>query len=233
MNQGEIRNNSCGNQARSQSPCETTSLQLKNEEKIDGRPLQPKDATSKVDMPFNKAPWDKCSTRAEKLNAMTPEDRIHGLYDLHCVSAIVPESPKYMATKLDELDVCLKNCSNTVVADANADPNESVYQNNPQVFENYTSKVRLQFLRAERFDAAKAAVRIERYFQVKRELFGNGSISRDLIPNDLSEDDWMHVRTGYIQVLSERDKKGRAVVFILGRLSMQIPVETSVSKEGR
>ncbi len=231
MKQGERRNNPCGSQTRSRSSQGTSNLQSINEEKIDGRPQQPNESTSKGESNFAKAPWDKGVSRAEKLNAMTPEDRIHGLYDLHCVSDILSETPQHMATKLDELDVYLKKSSGTIVGETNSDTENSAFLDvKNEGLEDYMSEVRLRFLRAERFDAEKAAARIERYLEVKRNLFESICLGRDLIPDDLSEDDWMHVRTGYIQILSDRDKKGRAVVLILGRLSMTISVETTVSK---
>ena len=231
-----------GDEPETPSPSEKPSMHYINEEKIERstRPQHHVESSSKLESSISKAPWEIGVTRAAKLNSMTLEDRINGLYDLHCVSTNIVESPEYVDAKLEELDGLLKKSLRSIMRDPKIQEtfldsqftltNEILHPAAEMEEEYYSSnEMKLQFLRAERFETAKATIRMERYFQAKHELFGSASKMRRLCPDDLSEDDWVHARTGYIQVLTERDQKGRAIIFIMGRLSMQTPVETSVS----
>lgn len=71
------------------------------------------------------------------------------------------------------------------------------------------------FLRAERFDAALAAQRLVLHFQVKQELFGNERLGREILLEDIrqEEDDWDCMQRGFLQILCKRDFSGRQVVF--------------------
>lgn len=71
----------------------------------------------------------------------------------------------------------------------------------------------LRFLRAERFDIQKAAQRIVRHFETKRELFAEETLGREIQPSDLSEEDLQAFRTGYVRLLPLRDQAGRLIVF--------------------
>jgi hypothetical protein len=246
MKRGDRACTMSGDKPETPSPSEKPSMQYINEEKIERstRPQHHVESSSKLESSISKAPWEIGVTRAAKLNSMTLEDRINGLYDLHCVSANIVESPEYVDAKLEELDGLLRKSSCPIMpgskkAQETLLDSQFTLTKNEEILhptaadreeeEHYSSnEMKLQFLRAERFETAKATTRMERYFQAKHELFGSGSTTRRLCPDDLSEDDWVHARTGYIQVLTERDQKGRAIIFIMGRLSIQTPVETSV-----
>jgi len=77
----------------------------------------------------------------------------------------------------------------------------------------------LKFLRAEKFDARLAAVRMALYFEEKLALFGEEKLARDILLSDLNEDDMECLKSGYLQVLSDLDFGNRKVIFHYKALS--------------
>lgn len=73
----------------------------------------------------------------------------------------------------------------------------------------------IRFLRAERFDAVATAQRLVLHFQIKQELFGDEKLGREILLQDIreDEDDWDSMQRGFMQVLSKRDYSGRQVIF--------------------
>ena len=65
---------------------------------------------------------------------------------------------------------------------------------------------RLSFLRAERYDTKKAAVRMIDYFQEKRRLFGIENLTTKIQIKDLDADSKHCFESGQIQLLPERDR---------------------------
>ena len=76
---------------------------------------------------------------------------------------------------------------------------------------SYVRSLYLKFLRCDGFNAEKAANRLVKHFELKRELFGNGCLGRDVILNDLDKDDMQCLKVGAYQLLPCRDCAGRAV----------------------
>ena len=72
---------------------------------------------------------------------------------------------------------------------------------------------RLMFLRATEGDVKKAAKRLTRHFKTKLRLFGEDKLVRDIVLDDLSEDDMEALESGGFQVLKRRDAAGRSVLF--------------------
>jgi hypothetical protein len=71
----------------------------------------------------------------------------------------------------------------------------------------------LKFLRAKHFDAAAALKLLSRHFEMKKDLFGENKLGRDVLLSDLNEDDLESLRCGAFQFLSKPDIAGRAVSF--------------------
>ncbi len=78
---------------------------------------------------------------------------------------------------------------------------------------------RLKFLRAEKFDAHLAAVRMALHFEEKLELFGEDKLAREIIQSDLDEDDMASLSSGYVQILDALDMGERKVIFYYKALS--------------
>jgi len=72
---------------------------------------------------------------------------------------------------------------------------------------------RLMFLRATEGDTKKAAKRLTRHFKTKLRLFGEEKLVRDIVLDDLSEDDMEALKSGGFQVLKKPDAAGRSVLF--------------------
>ena len=70
---------------------------------------------------------------------------------------------------------------------------------------------RLKFLRADLFNATEAALRLARHFQAKLELFGRSKLVKDIVQDDLDEEDMAALYAGFTQLLPVRDRAGRAV----------------------
>ena len=74
-------------------------------------------------------------------------------------------------------------------------------------------KFRIKFLRAEKFDCQSAANRMVLHFEMKLELFGRECLGRDILLQDLNEDDMHSLKMGYMQILPDLDHGNRKVIF--------------------
>ena len=88
------------------------------------------------------------------------------------------------------------------------------------VLQNYPSYVRnvsfqLMFLRAEKYNPKLACCRMVHFFKEKRILFGSHTLGRDITLTDMDERDMELLQSGYMQILPQRDRAGRAVWFSL------------------
>ncbi|CAJ1940028.1 unnamed protein product [Cylindrotheca closterium] len=68
---------------------------------------------------------------------------------------------------------------------------------------------RLAFLRADSFDARKAALRIIRFFQLKLDLFGEDKLVLDIVQDDLDGEAMQDLYCGRKQALDAQDRTGR------------------------
>ena len=74
---------------------------------------------------------------------------------------------------------------------------------------------RISFLRAEEFDADKAALRMCRHFETKSNLFGDDKLVRTITQADLPDDARQFLQEGSIQLLGSRDSLGRIVLAVI------------------
>jgi hypothetical protein len=74
-------------------------------------------------------------------------------------------------------------------------------------------KLRLKFLRADRFDAARAAKRFVKYFEATIDFFGPELLCKEITWNDLSEKDKECVQTCSFWI-DDRDQRGRRLAWI-------------------
>lgn len=79
----------------------------------------------------------------------------------------------------------------------------------------YTKKEMLKFLRAERFNAKRAAVRLAEYYDLKLTLFGKEKLCRRITLLDLTENEQSFMKQGLQQVLPARDRAGRTVGMVV------------------
>ena len=69
------------------------------------------------------------------------------------------------------------------------------------------------FLRADEFDSKKAAKRLVNFMEAKKKHFGEQTLTRSLYLSDLDQDDREALKSGVMQILSVRDRAGRAIFF--------------------
>eukprot|EP00536_Pseudo-nitzschia_multiseries_P011513 jgi/Psemu1/29150/gm1.29150_g len=79
---------------------------------------------------------------------------------------------------------------------------------------------RLRFLRCELFDVPKAAVRFWKYLDFTRECWGDIVLERPVGIEDIlrNKEDKRYLKEGYVQILPCRDRSGRRIVTLMGRL---------------
>jgi hypothetical protein len=75
---------------------------------------------------------------------------------------------------------------------------------------------RLKFLRAERYDVEKAAIRYCKCLDFLLEFFGKDALLRPLTMSHLTKNEKKFLRDGYCQVLPTRDRLGRRILAQLG-----------------
>jgi len=115
------------------------------------------------------------------------------------------ESPSYVVSKLADLDVELSKIYRKP-AYAEAIRGDKRYV--------ASERFRMQFLRAESYNAKNAAHLMVDHFRMKKELFGRGEIlSREVVFDDLNEDARNFVRNGYLQVSRSKDNAGRTIFY--------------------
>jgi hypothetical protein len=154
-------------------------------------------------------------TRA--LNELSHQERDQAFEDLHGVSPTINETPELIEKALFEMEKYLQetvipsstNSNNrshsSTAAYALAQSIDMAYVHDP--------KLRLRFLRADRFDVTKAALRLIGWFQWKLELFGQDKLCQEHIRlEDLDDNGRAMAQSGRVQVLPSRDHRGRAVV---------------------
>jgi len=80
----------------------------------------------------------------------------------------------------------------------------------------HTRDFRIKFLRAERYDAAKAAVRLCKCLHCLQKWYGDFALVRPLYLTDLEEQSLKFLKEGYSQLLPTRDRSGRRVIVQVG-----------------
>jgi hypothetical protein len=148
---------------------------------------------------------------ARDMTGLTCEERDYVLDDIHGVSDPIVETPELLTASLQELESLTRNL-----------PNRDAYNEARIRDARYVENrdFRLKFLRAERFDAKKAATRLVRHFQVKLDLFGKELLVKDITQEDLDQGDLQNLYSGHMQNLPLRDRAGRHINFWIPRLAL-------------
>lgn len=141
---------------------------------------------------------------AQELNKMSTKERekhceqLHGILDDDFV-----ETPELIEGAIDQLQMELLMI-----------PKKDAYVLAWHMNRSYVEErsFRLLFLRANKFDAKKAAARLVLFMEKKKELFGPETLVRSLLLKDLDEDDIETMKAGALQVLPKRDRAGRLIL---------------------
>ena len=152
---------------------------------------------------------------ADELNNLPAKERERVLFDLHGIihaDADADHHPmeddnleQVVDRALAEMDTFLAKENKTPV------PYQFAMLQSPDYVQD--RRFRLSFLRAERFDAKRAAAKVLKFFELKLDLFGRELLCKDIQLKDLTKDDLECLKHGNIQILPARDRAGRSVVF--------------------
>ncbi|CAJ1964761.1 unnamed protein product [Cylindrotheca closterium] len=142
---------------------------------------------------------------ATQMAKLSVADREKAYMDVHGISEDAQETPELIQESLVLLQLEIDMLSDKkayIIADR-LDP-------------NYTQDgdFRLAFLRCERFDCQKAALRIIRHFQTKLDLFGEDKLTMDITQDDLDTDDMDVLYSANGRFLNAYDSGGRIINFI-------------------
>ena len=140
---------------------------------------------------------------AKEMRQMSTEERDEVFHDIHGVSEVVEESPEFLGSRLQRLELEISNISKK-------DAYQLAKSMNTEYVRNRT--FRLKFLRCDRFDTRKAAARIVNHFEWKLELFGPAKIAKDIVQDDLDPEELEILRSHNFQVQPLRDSSGRAIL---------------------
>jgi hypothetical protein len=139
---------------------------------------------------------------AKEMNQLSVEEREEVLEDVHGIAPVVDEPQEFIEACLALLEKELTNIASKVAYDLASFMSKEYTSSN---------KLRLMFLRAESFDAYKAASRMVAFFDEKYNLFGADKLTKDIVLADLDPDDITALKCGFFQVLPEKDSAGRKV----------------------
>ena len=147
---------------------------------------------------------------AEELNEMSFKDRNDIQEEIHCVkSFVVAETPELIDRSLTKL----RHEVQALPIDA-----RRAYDDTLVTDSNYahSQEFCLKFLRAELFDAKKAAARMAKYLTLMFKIFGPIALTRPMRFDDLEKKEQEEMKTGFLQTLPSRDKRGRLISFFRG-----------------
>jgi hypothetical protein len=159
--------------------------------------LSGNDSNSNSDHP------DLSSLIASELTKLSIEDRIKALEEVHGVVENIEEDPEEIDSLFDQVKEELKRLRYKQAYEKAAFLS-STYVNDPEFV--------LPFLRADNYNPRPAAIRLAEHFKYKLELFGEHTLVRDIIYEDLSENEKIILESGFVQTMPASDRAGRQVV---------------------
>ena len=144
-------------------------------------------------------------TLAREMNGLSMKEREQRFEEMHGVSSFIDETPSFVAEALWKLDQELASI-----------PQKSAYNLAYSMDRSYVedNKFRLMFLRADLFDAKKAAERLVLFFEKKLKFYGPATLVRSILMSDLGDDDITTLKSGVFQILPSRDRAGRPILFL-------------------
>ena len=167
------------------------------------------DSTSESPYEFDKVIKEVDAIIAQCMNDTSHEDRQQSYLEVHGVLDDFKETPEAIEKALIDFQAEIEKIAKKDAL-IMAESMDKAYVNDPSL--------RLKFLRGERFNVNRAAVKFVQHFDLKLELFGKSKLVKDIEQEDLDEDDIRALYCGYVQWLPLRDISGRTVtVFFPGK----------------
>ncbi|KAL3904879.1 MAG: hypothetical protein SGARI_004718, partial [Bacillariaceae sp.] len=145
-------------------------------------------------------------------------EEIHGVQTL-----AVEETPEFVQQKLAELDRALQEIP---------DREKSAYLEAIRFNSLYVinqERLRVPILRAEVFDARKAAIRLVKFLELVFDLYGHEALMRPITLADFNSEDINLMKQGLFQMLPGRDRTGRRVMGHFADIPAEFSVRSRVS----
>jgi hypothetical protein len=133
------------------------------------------------------------------------------------------ESPEKVQASLEKMQ--LEIDSNTPSKDSY---NKAVRKQSQYVMDD---EFRLKFLRANYFDARKAAGNYVMYLELLEKYFGDEALMRPLYFSDLGPKELELLRAGHMNLFSHRDQSGRRVLNVFGSYRKEHTVFSKVNSD--
>jgi hypothetical protein len=159
----------------------------------------------------------------EELNGLSMKERDEIYHDVHGVLDVMNENPVTVRVEITRLLQQL----NEMPARQKGAYLQALEQNPKYV---HDEEFLLMFLRADRFNVKASALRCVSFFEHKLQLFGRDKLGRDITVDDLSDDDVACLESGYAQMLSGRDRAGRAIFCLLPMIRKYKTIYNKVSE---
>jgi hypothetical protein len=143
---------------------------------------------------------------AREMNELSVKERENLFDDIHGVAKIQEETPELVRTCLGEMDVAL-----SMVPKAKRKALDRAFFFKPSIQTDV--KFKLMFLRADLYDAQKAAKRMAKFYEEKVQLFGEDKLMKKITLDDLEEGDVEKLNYVGCAVLPYKDQVGRPIFF--------------------
>lgn len=140
---------------------------------------------------------------AEELGKLSLEEREKVYEDVHGVSHLVEETPELIEESLELMEIEIHSIRQ-----------KDAYDQAKLLSNGFVTnrKFLLGFLRAESFNAKKAAARFTKYFKCKLEMFGMWNLAESITLEKIGDKSVESLGNGVLQILPNRDTQGRVVV---------------------
>jgi CRAL/TRIO, N-terminal domain len=159
-------------------------------------------------------PKDVDSLMAQQMMQMSMKEREEVYCDLHGVADEVKETPELIIQAINDMKLELSKIQNaTAYQQALAQDSKYVHRH----------EFLLRFLRAERFDVVRAAIRLVNFYSLKLQAFGLEKLTKDIFQEDLTENERKGLYESMTYDLPFRDRAGRTIIFKMGT-SVSIPM---------
>jgi len=146
---------------------------------------------------------------SSKLSKLSLDERSSCLHDVHGVAEVKAETPEMLQSKLKELNEAL----------ASPPGDSRAYKRAVSKSPEYVEHLKIPCLRAKEYNSEQAAGLMIRLFNKKLELFGEEKLAEDIQMTDMTDEENDAIRRGLTVYLKERDRAGRAVLFVSGQLN--------------
>lgn len=146
---------------------------------------------------------DLSSLIASELLKLSIEDRTKALEEVHGVVENIEEDPEEINKLFEQVKEELKRIRYKQAYEKAAFLS-GTYVNDPEFV--------LPFIRSDNYNPRPAAMRLAEHFKHKLELFGEHTLVRDIMYDDLCEKEKMILNSGFVQTSPASDRAGRKVV---------------------